>query len=357
MDKATINQIDTLLKNSGLFPKLGSPTETVSNFDFSNETILITGAAGSIGSELSKQLIKATYKKLILIDIAESPLFHLINELDIINNQNIHAVLLNITEKEALQNLFETFKPTIVLHAAAYKHVSLMETNPYEAVNVNIFGTQTLADLAIIHHVKKFLFISTDKAVNPISIMGMSKYMATQYIMSVAKTSKTCFISTRFGNILGSNGSAIPLFKDLIKIGKPVIITDKAVSRYFMNNNKACFLLLKLAHNNHEKSNLFTFNMGHPIKILDLVERLAFYYNKKAVTITFSKLRPGEKLFEDLYSDNETLHSTADKDILLVKTEQGYKCPKATLNKLSKITAFTPNNEVKAILHSYNSFN
>ncbi|WP_147676912.1 UDP-N-acetylglucosamine 4,6-dehydratase [Algibacter pacificus] len=353
MNTATINQIDQLLKNSGLFPEEGIPTQNISNFNFSNETILITGAAGSIGSELSKQLINCQYKKLILIDIAESPLYHLINEPEFENASNIHFLILNITEKDAIQHLFETYKPTIILHAAAYKHVPLMEANPFESIKVNISGTKRLADLAHIHNVKKFIFISTDKAVNPKSVMGISKRIATDYLMSLSEKSQTRFLTTRFGNVLGSNGSVVPLFKKRIEMGKPLIITNKAISRYFINTQKACHLILELTNDNHEKSNLFTFNMGNPIKIIDLVERLILFCNKKDVDVQFSELRPGEKVYEDLFSDNETLLATTNKDILLVKKKQEHHFSLDFLERLFKINAFTPHHEVKAILKSY----
>ena len=353
MNITTINQIDELLKNSGLFPEKGIPAQKVSNFNFVNETILITGAAGSIGSALSKQLSKCQYKKLILVDVAESPLYDLINELEFDNTQNSHFLILNITEKDALQHLFETYKPTIILHAAAYKHVPLMEANPFESIKVNIFGTKLLADLAFTHKVKKFIFISTDKAVNPISVMGISKRIATDYLMSLSVKSNTCFITTRFGNVLGSNGSVVPLFKKRIETGKPVIITDKAISRYFINTQKACHLILKLTHDEHEKCNLFTFDMGNPIKITDLVERLILFCNKKDATVRFSELRPGEKVHEDLFSDNETLHATTHKAILLVSKKQENSLSPEFLEQLYQINAFTPHSDIKALLKSY----
>lgn len=353
MNTATINQIDQLLKSSGLFPEIGIPVQKVSNFDFSNETILITGAAGSIGSELAHQLVNSQYKKLVLVDVAESALYNLINEPEFENKKGIEFLILNVTDKDALQNLFETYKPTIIVHAAAYKHVPLMEANPFESIKVNIFGTQLLADLSIRYQVKKFIFISTDKAVNPISVMGISKRIATDYLMLVSQNSDTCFITTRFGNVFGSNGSAVPLFKKRIETGKPVIITAKAISRYFINKQKASDLILKLANHTHNESNVFTFNMGNPVKITDLVERLILFCDRKDVDVQFSELRPGEKLHEDLVSDNETLLPTTLEDVLLISKKQKNSLSPEFLERLYSITARTPHNDIKAVLKSY----
>ena len=353
MDTATQNQIDYLLKTSGLFPEIEKPSRTILEFDFKNETILITGAAGSIGSELAKQISKYSFKNLILIDIAESPLHDLINEPEFENRTNVNFLILNITQKESLEHLFLTLKPTVIFHAAAYKHVPLMELNPFESIKVNILATQILADLSVINGVKKFIYISTDKAVNPISIMGISKRIAEDYLLSLSTSKSTIFIATRFGNIFGSNGSVVPLFKKRIEIGEPVIITHKAISRYFINKEKACELILKISQNKYQENTLLTFNMGNSIKIIDLVERLTLFCNKKQVDLKFTTLRPGEKLHEDLVSENEILIPSEDKDILIVQKKTQSIFPINYLKRISEIKAFTPNKEVKALLDSY----
>ena len=353
MDTANQNQIDHLLKTSGLFPETEKPSRSILDFNFSNETILITGAAGSIGSELAKQISQYQFKKLILIDMAESPLHDLINEPEFENRTNVTFLILNITQKESLEHLFLTFKPTIIFHAAAYKHVPLMELNPFESIKVNILATQTLADLAVINNVKKFIFISTDKAVNPISIMGISKRIAEDYLLSLPTSKSTLFISTRFGNIFGSNGSVVPLFKKRIETGKPVMITHKEISRYFIDKDKACELILQISQNDYTENALLTFNMGNSIKIIDLVERLILFCNKKQADLKFSTLRPGEKLNEDLVSENEILIPSEHKDILIVKKKTQSIFPINYLNRIAKISAFTPKAEIKAILDSY----
>ncbi|WP_158849998.1 polysaccharide biosynthesis protein [Algibacter sp. L1A34] len=353
MNTATANQIDQLLQHSGLFPQDKQSFKNYLNFDFSKETILITGAAGSIGSSLSKQLSACIFKKLILIDIAESPLYDLINAPEFENINNVEFSIINITQEDSLQHLFEIFKPTIIFHTAAYKHVPLMETNPYESIKTNIFGTKLLADLALIYKVKKFIFISTDKAVNPIGVMGLSKRISEDYLSFLSKSSSTLFLITRFGNVFGSNGSAVALFKHRIENEKTVIITNKDISRYFIDMQKACNLILKIASDYNEQSELFTFNMGNSIKITDLVERLILFCNETQVDIKFSKLRPGEKLHEELVSENEILIPTIHNDILLVKKKNNFNFPISYLESLSKITAFTSHKDIKAILKSY----
>jgi len=353
MDTSSLDRIDALLKNSDLFPQFNKPKKDFLNYNFSNETILITGAAGSIGSELSKQISYCKFKKLILIDIAESPLYNLMNEPQFEKSNKVKFVITNICQKDCIQHLFETYKPTIVFHSAAYKHVPLMETNSFESVQVNIFGTKYLADFAVTHKVKKFIFISTDKAVNPINVMGISKRISEDYLAYLSKSSSTLFLTARFGNIFGSNGSVVPLFKKNIEAGRPIIVTNKETSRYFIDKTKACNLILKIALNHNKDSNLFTFNMGKPIKIINLVERFLVLCNTNDIEIIFSELRIGEKLHEDLISENETLQPTKDTDILLVKKKNNIHFPLSYLESLSKITAFTPHEDIKAILKTY----
>ena len=352
MNKETGNHIDELISDSGLFPSKFKNKKNLVSFDFSNEIILITGAAGSIGSGLTKQLLDCKYKKLILVDVAESPLYELIKELEFVDKPNVEFVLLNITDEESLKDLFETHKPSIVFHTAAYKHVPLMENNAYEAVKLNIFGTKSLADLSIKCEVKKFIFISTDKAVNPISVMGMTKHIGETYLGFLNKQSKTKFITTRFGNIFGSNGSVVPLFKKQIEFGYPLTITNNDISRYFISKFKACNLILKLASASVYQSNSFTFYMGKPIKIVDIIERLLLCYDtiENNPEIKVIGLRSGEKLTEDIVSDDEVLLPTDDDNILAIKQKSESKLKTIDFTQLFNITPRMANKDIKSIL-------
>lgn len=353
MDKTTANQIDHLLKSSGLFSNEEQTSNNISNLDFSEETILITGAAGSIGSELSKQLCSCSFKEIILIDIAESALFNLMQDTVFETVSRVKFLIIDITKKDDIEHLFETYKPTIIFHTAAYKHVPLMENNPLQAIRVNIFGTKLLADLAIRYNVKKFIFISTDKAVEPIGIMGISKRISEDYLSSLSTSNSTQFLMARFGNVFGSNGSVGVLFKNRIEKGESITITHKETSRYFISKQKACTLILQIAKSNYSESGLFTFDMGKPIKIIDLLERMKLFYNRKKVEIKFSKLRAGEKLHENLISPNEILEPTAIHDVLLVKKKEKIIFPSSYLENLSKLKASTSKEDIKAILRSY----
>ncbi|MDD7885811.1 SDR family NAD(P)-dependent oxidoreductase [Flavivirga sp. 57AJ16] len=355
MNKSTPSNIDRLLIDSGLFPGKKTSKKLLNNFNFSNEIILITGAAGSIGNELSKQLLRCSFKKLILIDIAESPLYDLIKDMEFEDTSKVHFSLLNITKKQSLRQLFETYKPTLVFHAAAYKHVPLLEDNPYEAIELNIFGTKLLADLSVEYGTKKFVFISTDKAVNPISVMGMSKRIAENYLNYLSIKSKTRFSITRFGNILGSNGSVLTLFKKQIESSMPLTVTNKSMSRYFISKSKACTLILRVATFHSKENNIFTFNMGESIKIIDLAERLVLLYSNigKKIDIKMTELRPGEKLHEHIVSKHETLIPTDNKNILLVKSKNNFEPKQIDFTELANITPNIPHLEIKSILKKY----
>ncbi|MCF7568663.1 polysaccharide biosynthesis protein [Sabulilitoribacter arenilitoris] len=350
MNNSTLNHIKQLIADSGLIHSKTNSKKKYPNLDFSNDTILITGAAGSIGAELTKQLVDCNYKKLILVDIAESPLYELQKELEN-KSQHVEFILLNITEKESLNYLFKTHKPTLIFHTAAYKHVPLMESNPYEAVKLNIIGTKLLADLSITHSVKKFIFISTDKAVNPISVMGMTKRIAEYYLLNLNIEEKTKFIITRFGNIFGSNGSVVPLFISQINSGKPLTVTNKNISRYFICKGEACNLILKIATFKNFESSIFTFNMGNPIKILDLAKVLITFFDGE-IDIKITNIRPGEKLHEDIISIDETLVATAHKEIMQVKRKKDI-LPNISFDALFKITPYNSNSEIKKILKTY----
>lgn len=352
MNQYTSTQIDQLLNDSGLLSSKPK-TQNFQNYDFSEDTILVTGAAGSIGSGISKQLTSCKYKKLILVDIAESPLYDLITDLEQKEANNIEFILLNISEKESIENLFETFKPTLVFHTAAYKHVPLMEDNPYEAVKLNFIATKLLADLSIKYKVKKFVFISTDKAVNPISVMGMTKRVAENYLNLLNTNDNTYFISTRFGNVFGSNGSVAPLFIKQIESGIPITITHKDITRYFICKHKACNLILKIATLNKLDSNLFTFNMGKPIKILDLAKKIIAHSRHNDESIKITGLRPGEKFEEEIISKNETIINTDYEDILLIKSKHNSKFTKPDFEILFNITPYSSLSEIKQILKRF----
>ncbi len=355
MNTETANRIDDMLYDSGLFPLKSKKLNQLYRFDFSEDIILVTGAAGSIGSGLTKLLVNSKYKKLILVDVAESPLYELIKELEFEDFSHVDFILLDITNKKSLKHLFKTYKPTIIFHAAAYKHVPLMEKNPYKAVELNILGTKLLADLANQNNVKKFIFVSTDKAVNPIGIMGISKRIGENYMHFLNNNSATHFITTRFGNIFASNGSIIPLFKRQIEFGKPITITDKSITRLFISKQKACNLILKLASKKSFDYDIYTLNMGDPIKIMDIIERLISFYNNlpKRPEIRITGLRPGEKLNEDIIAKDENLIATKDIDILAIKKLNGSGYTNVDFLEIKSISPNTPHHEIKNILSKY----
>ncbi|WP_298555639.1 polysaccharide biosynthesis protein [uncultured Algibacter sp.] len=355
MTKETANHIDELLYGSGLFSSTTINLKSKVFFDFSDEIILITGAAGSIGSGLTKQLINCKYQKLILIDKAESDLYELIKDLEFEKTINIEFILLDIIDEKSIKKLFEVYKPSIVFHTAAYKHVPLMESHPYEAVKLNIFGTKLLADLSVYQKVKKFIFISTDKAVNPINIMGISKKIGENYLNFLNAQSNTLFITTRFGNIFGSNGSIVPLIKKQIEFGNPITVTDINISRYFISKYRACELILKLASLQNYNSRLYTFNMGNPIKITNIIERLISFYGnpEKKSEIKIIGLRPGEKLKEDIIAEDELFGKTEDSDILSVTNIKKPIPQNIDFKELQNITPFMTKKEIKNILLKY----
>ncbi|NJX15144.1 polysaccharide biosynthesis protein [Tamlana crocina] len=348
-------QIDQLLVDSGLFETEVKPTAYDNDFDFSNETILITGAAGTVGSELSKQLFGCRYKNLVLVDMAESPLYDLIKTFELNHKNHTYYHLLNINDSAPLHFVFEKYKPTMVFHAAAYKHVPLTEEHPFAGIKTNIFATKQLAELSIQFGVKKFIFISTDKAVNPSGIMGMTKRIAEKHLSYLNVQYDTVFLNARFGNILGSNGSVVPLFKKQIKNGMPITLTEKDISRYFICKRKACYLILKMARFNKNTTNTFTFNMGEPIKIIDIIQRMLKYYNKNGsdIEIKYTGLRPGEKLFEEMISENEYLEPTLVEDIWAVKEKNKQKFEAIDFKSLEQINFYTPYSEIKSILKKY----
>jgi len=293
--------------------------------------ICVTGAAGSIGSELCRQLLQYNPDCLILIDQSESTLYNIEMELKQFKKSGtVHTFIADIANQERIQSIFSQFKPHVLFHAAAYKHVPMMENNPSEAVVTNILGTKILADLSVEYGVEKFVMISTDKAVNPTSVMGCSKRVAEIYVQSLdnhLKTigkSGTSFITTRFGNVLGSNGSVIPTFKRQIQSGGPVTVTHPEITRYFMTISEASRLVLE-AGIMGRGGEIFIFDMGKPIKIVDLARkmiRLSGFEPGKDIDIVFIGLRDGEKLYEELLNNNENTIPTYHEKILKAKVQE-----------------------------------
>ncbi|MDP1621509.1 MAG: nucleoside-diphosphate sugar epimerase/dehydratase [Bacteroidales bacterium] len=293
--------------------------------EITGKTILVSGAAGSIGSEITRQIARFAPHRLILIDQAETPLHFLELETSEYNQgSGIEFILCDITNEARMRRIFDNFRPDMVYHAAAYKHVPMMESNPAEAVATNVRGTQVIADLSVEYGVKKFIMISTDKAVNPTNVMGASKRIAEIYIQALDKKHDTLFITTRFGNVLGSNGSVIPLFRSQIEKGGPVTITHPEVTRYFMTIPEACQLVLE-AGACGKGGEIFIFDMGKSVKIIDLAKKmiqLSGLMLGKDIQIKFTGLRPGEKLYEELLNVNENTIPTHHPLILTAKVRE-----------------------------------
>ena len=291
--------------------------------------ILITGSAGSIGSEMVRQIAKYSPAELILIDSAETPQ-HDIRLMMAKQFPEIKAetIVTTICSKSRMEHIFKTYLPDYVFHAAAYKHVPMMENNPCESIQNNVYGTKILADLAVKYGVKKFVMISTDKAVNPTNVMGCSKRICEIYVQSLNKAVKegiikgeTQFVTTRFGNVLGSNGSVIPLFKKQIKNGGPVTVTDPNIIRYFMLIPEACELVLE-AGTKGNGGEIFVFDMGKPVKIADLAQRMINLSGAKNVEIKFTGLRAGEKLYEEVLNDKESTKPSFNDKIRIAKVRE-----------------------------------
>ncbi|WP_312186009.1 nucleoside-diphosphate sugar epimerase/dehydratase [Sphingobacterium sp.] len=320
--------------------------------------ILVTGAAGSIGSEIASQLGKYEPQMIILCDQAESPLHNLQLDLqDEYPNQVYHTYIADVRSTKRMQLLFETFKPHYVYHAAAYKHVPMMENHPLEAVQTNVMGTKNIADLAVEFQVEKFVFVSTDKAVNPTNIMGATKRIAEIYVQSLnrhlessTKTdSNTKFITTRFGNVLGSNGSVIPRFRDQIQKGGPVTVTHPEITRYFMTIPEACRLVLE-AGAMGQGGEIFVFDMGKSVKIVELAKkmiRLSGFKPNEDIEIKFTGLRPGEKLYEELLNDLENTMPTHHEKIMIAKVrENNYDIVSLKIEELKQRLISQNKNEV-----------
>ena len=288
----------------------------------SGKRILITGAAGSIGSEITRQLSDYDYEQLILIDQAESPLYDLQQELIQNNKHHIISLVAGIQDRNKMDEIFEMYRPHKVYHAAAYKHVPLMEYNPYEAIKTNILGTKTLVDISVKYNVESFVMISTDKAVNPTNIMGATKRTAELYVSCLSNQKNTTkFTTTRFGNVLGSNGSVIPLFEKQIQKRLPLTVTHKDITRYFMTIQEACNLVLE-AGTMGSGGEIYIFDMGKSVKIFDIAKKMIYLSGlnyPEDIDIKISGLRPGEKLYEELLANGENKMRTHHKKIMIAK--------------------------------------
>ncbi|WP_317166958.1 polysaccharide biosynthesis protein [Winogradskyella ursingii] len=320
---------------------------------YDNKVILITGAAGSIGSEICRKASLYNYKKLILIDNAESALYEIQQEFIQRGLQNIEAIVADVRNKSRLDQIFDIYKPKMVFHAAAYKHVPLMENNPYEAVSVNIGGTKNVADLAVKHGVYKFVLISTDKAVNPTNVMGATKRIAELYVSCLKGKGQTKFITTRFGNVLGSNGSVIPLFKKQIEKGGPLTVTHKDITRYFMTIPEACQLVLEAAAMGNG-GEIFVFDMGEPIKIFNLATNMIILSGLRYpedIDIKITGLRPGEKIYEELLADGENTKKTYHEKIMIAKSRHlDIENTEKQIIKLTQVKSLTQPLDIVALI-------
>ena len=286
--------------------------------EIKGKSVLVTGAAGSIGSEICRQVLRYSPSKLIMLDQAESPLYDFQFEMNhtpefTAVHDKMAFVVTNVKDPLRMREVFEEYHPQIIYHAAAYKHVPFMEENAYEAVFVNVFGTKLVADLAMEFGVEKFVMISTDKAVNPTNVMGATKRIAEIYTQS--RQSNTKFITTRFGNVLGSNGSVVPLFRKQIEQGGPITVTDRRITRYFMTIPEACSLVLE-AGSIGEGGDIFVFDMGEKVRIWDLAEKMRKLAHRPEIEIIETGLRPGEKLYEEVLANEENTIKTDNEKIM-----------------------------------------
>ncbi|MFZ5968932.1 MAG: polysaccharide biosynthesis protein [Bacillota bacterium] len=285
-----------------------------------NKVVLVTGGGGSIGSELCRQIAQFNPKKLLILDIYENNAYDIQNEL--IRNHpvlDLKVLIASVRDKQRIEEIFDEYKPNVVFHAAAHKHVPLMEDSPKEAIKNNVFGTLNVAEISKNYNVEKFVLISTDKAVNPTNIMGATKRIAEMIVQSMSKTSKTEFVAVRFGNVLGSNGSVIPLFKKQIANGGPVTVTHEEITRYFMTIPEAVQLVIQ-AGSMAKGGEIFVLDMGEPVKIMNLAEnliRLSGFEPYVDIDIHITGLRPGEKLYEELLMDEEGLQETSHHKIFI----------------------------------------
>lgn len=336
--------------------------------DLHNKTILVTGGAGSIGRELVNQIVTFSPKKLIVLDNAESAL----HDVDLtlkkqVPDLNYQVYLADITDSNRMEQIFRKYKFDVIYHAAAYKHVPMIEKHPKEGIKTNIFGTKTLAELAVRFKVGRFVMISTDKAVNPTNVMGATKRAAEIYVQSLQQAigCKTKFITTRFGNVLGSNGSVIPFFKKQIENGGPVTVTHKDIIRYFMTIKEACQLVLQ-AGTMGKGGEIFVFDMGKPVRILDMAERMIKLCGLKPyvdIPIKITGLREGEKLYEELLIDGETTLPTFNPKIMVNRVvKHNFNAVTRTLDELEASMKISDSDEplvqlLKQLIPEYKSSN
>lgn len=359
-------QIEDLLER----PTINIDTENVRHA-IENNIVMVTGAAGSIGSELVNQVLKYAPRMVVLFEQAESALHDLRLDLrDKYPDMCFTACIGDVRNRDRVEEVIKEYQPKIIFHAAAYKHVPLMEEHPNEAIMANVMGTKNMADMAVKYGVERFIMISTDKAVNPTNVMGASKRIAEIYVQSLykhlVKTDPNCtkFITTRFGNVLGSNGSVIPYFKKQIAAGGPVTVTHRDIIRYFMTIPEACTLVMEAATLGNG-GEIFVFDMGHPVKIYDLAKnmiRLAGFVPEQDIPIVFTGLRPGEKLYEELLNMKETTMPTTNEKIMIAKVREfEFSEVEANINELiesSKTkTAFSTVAKMKQIVPEYKSKN
>lgn len=363
-----INQIH----NVKIEDLLGREEIQMNNLQISSEmnskAIMVTGAAGSIGSEIVRQLLAYFPSKVILVDQAESGLFDLEYELagKIPTNTEIVVKVADVSDARRMGYIMRTHKPSIIFHAAAYKHVPLMEKNPYEAIKINILGTRNIAELAAEHGVDKFVMVSTDKAVNPTNVMGATKRFAEMYTQSMNQLEgvHTKFIATRFGNVLGSNGSVIPLFKKQIERGGPITVTHPEITRYFMTIPEACELVLEAATMGGG-GEVFVFDMGDSVKIINLAKKMITLSGLRVdrdIEIKFTGLRPGEKLYEELLNNNEnTLPTHHPKILKATLNTPSYSFMEIQVSDLERILEEGNNNDlvakIKDVIPEYKSNN
>lgn len=329
------------------------------------KTIMVTGGAGSIGSEIARQLTRFSTKQLIIVDQAETPCFYLGEELrNKYPNCNFRIIIGDVTRKEYMEEIFKNYQPDIVFHAAAYKHVPIMEVHPHEAFRVNVGGTKIISDLAIQYNAEKFVIISSDKAVNPTNVMGATKKICELLVhaQSGRKENTTQFITTRFGNVLGSNGSVIPLFNKQISDGGPITLTHPDITRFFMTIPEACQLVLEAGFMGNG-GEIYVFDMGEPVKVLDValnLIRLSGLEPHKDIQIKYIGLRPGEKLFEELFSTDEPMIPTHHPKISIAQVadydyEMIAKKIDNILNTLDKISETSIIEEMQEIVPGYKS--
>lgn len=336
------------IKNINIEDLLGREPISIMNpnlvHEYENQTILISGAAGSIGSEICRKISLYKYKKIILVDNSESALYDIQQEFSQKGLENVEAIVADVRNRTRMDQIFNIHKPKIVFHAAAYKHVPLMESSPFEAVSVNIGGTKNVADMAVKHGVGKFVLISTDKAVNPTNVMGATKRIAELYVTCLKEKGHTKFITTRFGNVLGSNGSVIPLFKKQIEKGGPLTVTHQDITRYFMTIPEACQLVLEAAAMGNG-GEIFVFDMGEPVKIFNLATNMIILSGLRYpqdIDIKITGLRPGEKIYEELLADGENTTKTYHDKIMIARTRGiDIKEIEFKINQLSSLNSLT----------------